>query len=150
MTLIRKTLKSISLALTLGLATMSTQAVAQQSLIIGDDRGGLVGQRAQEVNVLKQIGQRVEIRGNICYSTCTMYLGASNVCISPTTTFGFHGPSRSGRPLPADQFERWSRLMASYYNGPLQQWFMQEGRHTISDVYRLSGSQLIQLGYRTC
>ena len=150
MTRLHNTLKRMSFAVTLVMAMMATQADAQQSLVIGNDRGGLVGKRAQEVNTLKRIGQRVEIRGNICYSSCTMYLGASNVCLSPTTTFGFHGPSRSGRPLPPDQFEQWSRLMASYYNAPLQQWFLQQGRYTINDVYRMSGSQLIELGYRTC
>lgn len=150
MTVFHKALHRISLALTLGLMIFATDAAAQQSLIVGNDRGGLVGKRAQEINQLRQIGQRVEIRGNICYSSCTMYLGASNVCISPNTTFGFHGPSRSGTPLPADQFERWSRLMASFYNAPLQQWFMQQGRYAISDVYRMSGRQLIQLGYQTC
>jgi hypothetical protein len=126
------------------------QAQALQPLIVGNDRGGLVGQKVAEIEQLKRIGQRVEIRGTICYSSCTMYLGASNVCIDPQTTFGFHGPSRSGSPLPADQFERWSQLMASYYNAPLQQWFLQQGRYVVKDVYRMSGTQLIQLGYQAC
>ena len=150
MTRFYNSLRRIAVAVTLGLVMVTGQAEAQQSLIVGNDRGGRVGQRAQQIEALKRINQRVEIRGNICYSSCTMYLGASNVCVSPTTTFGFHGPSRSGTPLPADQFERWSRLMASYYNAPLQQWFMQQGRYAINDVYRMSGRQLIALGYRTC
>jgi hypothetical protein len=150
MTISCKTLHRLTLVLTYGLAVLSTQADAQQSLIVGNDRGGLVATRAREVDSIKRLGQRVEIRGTVCYSTCTMYLGASDVCVSPNTTFGFHGPSRSGAPLPTDQFERWSRLMASYYNQPLQQWFLQQGRYKINDVYRMSGSQLIALGYRTC
>ena len=150
MTVLRTTLRRAGLALTLGLAMATTTASAQQNLIVGNDRGGLVGKRAQEVNQIKQIGQRVEIRGSVCYSSCTMYLGASNVCVSPQTTFGFHGPSSRGVALPAEQFERWSRRMASYYNAPLQQWFMQQARYQINDVYRVSGSQLIQMGYQTC
>ncbi|WP_394153117.1 hypothetical protein [Loktanella salsilacus] len=125
-------------------------AQAQQPLVIGNDRGGLVGEKAAEIEQIKRIGRRVEIRGAICYSSCTMYLGAADVCISPQTTFGFHGPSKGGTPLPADQFERWSRLMASYYNAPLQQWFLQQGRYVITDIYRMSGAQLIRLGYQTC
>ncbi len=104
-----------------------------------------MGQRVQEIERLKRIGQRVEIRGNICYSSCTMYLGVTSVCVDPQTTFGFHGPSRSGTPLPADQFEIWSKIMAKYYNAPLQQWFMSQGRYVINDLYRMSGRQLIQL-----
>ena len=150
MTRLGRRLRPAVLLLALALSHVTGPALAQQTLVVGNDRGGLVGERARLVDRLRQNGQRVEIRGNICYSSCTMYLGASNVCVSPKTTFGFHGPSRSGVALPPAQFETWSRLMASYYNAPLQQWFLQQGRYTINEIYEMSGSQLIQLGYRTC
>ncbi|MFZ3583473.1 hypothetical protein ACOI1H_15050, partial [Loktanella sp. DJP18] len=149
MTTFRATLRCLGLTVTLAVMDLTTPGTAQPSLVVGNDRGGLVSKRAQEVNMLRRNGQRVEIRGRICYSSCTLYLGASDVCISPQTTFGFHGPSRNGTPLPADQFESWSRLMASYYNPPLQHWFMQQGRYAIHDLYEMSGSQLIRMGYRT-
>lgn len=134
---------------TLGAAPL---ALAQQGgvIVIGNDRGGYVGQRADEIRRIVANGQRVEIRGNICYSSCTMYLGAGNVCVSPRTSFGFHGPSDHGRPLPADRFDHWSRVMARHYREPLRSWFLQDARFIRNDVARLSGAQLIRMGYPRC
>lgn len=133
-----------------GSVPVTAVSAQQQSFIVGNDRGGLVAARVRELNLLRQQGQRVEIRGDICYSTCTMYLGATDVCVSPTTVFGFHGPSRNGQPLAAHAFEAWSRIMSEYYAPPLQQWFMSQGRYLIDDVYSLTGSQLAAYGYQTC
>lgn len=140
------------LAALIGLTCAASAAVAQTRavLVVGNDRGGLVGARAQEIESLRALGHRVEIRGDICYSACTMYLGAGDVCVSPDTTFGFHGPSRNGQALPPDQFDHWSRVMARFYNAPLQSWFMNEGRYEQADVYRFSGAQLIEMGYPRC
>ena len=40
--------------------------------------------------------------------------------------------------------------MAPHYNALLQQWFLLQGSDIINDVYRMTGTQLIQLGYQTC
>ncbi len=119
-------------------------------VVVGNDRGGLIGARADEVDRINVLGTRVEIKGRICYSSCTMYLGAGDICISPTTEFGFHGPSDQGRPLSASNFDRWSRVMARYYNEPLREWFMTDGRYRQSNVYQITGAQLINLGYAPC
>jgi len=140
----------VPLVLGLGLAGQIASAQQQSPLIIGNDRGGGVGERARLVDSLQASGQRIEIRGNLCYSACTMYLGAGNVCVSPNTVFGFHGPTRNGQPLPAESFDHWSRIMARYYNEPLGNWFMTEARYMRGDVYRLTGAQIIQLGYPSC
>jgi hypothetical protein len=118
--------------------------------VVGDDRGGPVGARALEIGVIRAAGQRVEIRGRICYSACTLYLGAGDVCVSPSTEFGFHGPSASDGALDPAQFERWSQLMGSFYNEPLHDWFMQRARYEQGTILRLSGTELIRLGYRAC
>ncbi|MBL4812771.1 MAG: hypothetical protein JKX69_10560 [Rhodobacteraceae bacterium] len=123
---------------------------SQAALIIGNDRGGMIGARAAEIDALRATGRPVEIRGSICFSSCTMYLGAANVCILPSTTFGFHGPSNHGAPLPADRFEHWSQIMARYYREPLRSWFMTDARYDRVRVHRLSGNQLIRMGYRRC
>lgn len=141
---------AIVLATTLAIGSLSDPAAAQGVTIIGNDRGGLVGERASLVDALRAGGERIEIRGNLCYSACTMYLGAGDVCVSPQTTFGFHGPSRNGTPLPPATFDHWSRVMARYYNEPLRQWFMTEARYTQTSFYRLSGQQIISLGYAQC
>ncbi|SEM46060.1 hypothetical protein SAMN04488003_101194 [Loktanella fryxellensis] len=104
---------------------------------------------ARAVNDLRMIGHTVEIRGKICYSTCILYPGTPNVCISPTATLGFHGPGRSGQPLSAAQFEAWSKVMAGGCSPALQQRFV-SGRSVIDDIYSMSGSQPAAFGYRTC
>ena len=141
------------LGLVLGLGLLAALAAgsvaAQSALVINSDRGGVLNQYAQRVSQLSQSGQRVELRGT-CYSACTMYLGLRNVCIHPNARFGFHGPSRRGRPLPLQEFDRWSHMMANHYREPLRSWFLSTARHQISGYHRLSGAQLISMGYPSC
>ncbi|MFQ1699087.1 hypothetical protein ACJ5NV_00695 [Loktanella agnita] len=118
--------------------------------VIGNDRGGFIGSRAIEITELNRTGTRVELRGRVCYSACTLYLGADDLCISAGTTFGFHGPSQHGQPLPPRQFEHWSQVMASHYNPALRRWFMAQARHRISGYYRFKGTELIAMGYPAC
>ncbi|MBL4812228.1 MAG: hypothetical protein JKX69_07725 [Rhodobacteraceae bacterium] len=125
-------------------------AVTQQIITIGNDSGGAVGSRANEIAHIRASGQRVEITGAFCSSSCTLYLGAGDVCINPQTMFGFHGPSYSGAPMPADQFEHWSQLMARHYREPLRGWFLREARHDRMRLHWLPGTQLISMGYRRC
>lgn len=132
------------------LVPVAAQAQQGNRVIVGNDRGGLIGVRAAEIRQIRALGQSVEIRGNICYSTCTMYLAAENLCVDPRTTFGFHGPSRYGAPLPPDQFEMWSEVIARHYNAPLRDWFMRDARYARNDILRISGSQIIRLGYASC
>lgn len=127
-------------AVALGMALMTLQpsvANAQQSYVIGNDRGGYLHDRLIEISNLKNNNIKVEIRGRVCYSTCTMFLGVPGACVDPNTTFGFHGPSRSGRRLAQQDFDYFSRVMANYYPQPLQEWFMAEGRNRISGVYKV-------------
>ena len=144
-------LRRLCVGVTAMTVLLATAATAQQSVIVvGNDRGGYIGQRATEISQIIASGSRVEIRGNICLSSCTMYLGAGDVCVAPTTTFGFHGPSANGRPLPPERFDHWSRVMARYYQEPIREWFMNSARYRQSNYYRLTGSQLISMGYSSC
>ncbi|WP_368188460.1 hypothetical protein [Aestuariibius sp. HNIBRBA575] len=133
----------------------ATLAVAQQSypanaLVVGNDRGGFIRQRMRELRNIRASGQPVEIRGQVCYSTCTMYLGLPDTCVSRATTFGFHGPSIYGTPMNAADFERVSRIISNYYPAPLRDWYMSEGRYRINGVHRISASQIINMGVREC
>jgi len=126
-------------------------ASAQQAaIVIGNDRGGFVGARASEITGIRNLGSRVEIRGSICYSSCTMYLGAGDVCVAPNTAFGFHGPSDFGRPLSSERFDHWSEVMARHYREPLRSWFMSSARYESAGLVTLSGAQLIDMGYSRC
>ena len=118
--------------------------------VVGSNIGGRVNVRAIQIMDIRSRGQRVEIKGRVCLSSCTMYLGAGDVCISPKTSFGFHGPSFYGAPLSQASFEYWSDLISSFYVAPLREWYMQTARHTKSGFHRISGTQLIKMGYAQC
>lgn len=144
--------------LTLMVSVLPTIAPAQSTaatsssaiMVIGNDQGGLVSRRAEEISRILAQGTHVEIRGQVCYSACTMYLGMPDTCVLPQTSFGFHGPSHYGRRLSARDFEYWSQVIASHYPDPLRNWYLTEGRTRISDYFRISGSELIRLGVRQC
>jgi hypothetical protein len=135
----------------LALALLQPQAAAaQQTYVVGSDRGGYLHDRLIELNNLQKNGVRVEIRGRVCYSTCTMFLGLPGACVDPSTTFGFHGPSRSGRRLAQKDFDYFSRVMADHYPKPLKDWFMAEGRNRLSGIYKIKGSEIIRMGVKSC
>ena len=118
--------------------------------VVGNDRGGFIYDRLVELKNLRASGRRVEIRGNICYSTCTMLLGLPETCISPKTTFGFHGPTKSGKRLDPKQFEYFSRVISQYYPAPLQSWYMETGRNRLRGMHRIRGAAIIRMGIDAC
>jgi len=130
-------------------ALMPVVGQAQAVKVVTNDRGGLLGQRAEEIRTLERTRQRVELRGE-CLSACTMYLKLPNACVAPDAIFGFHGPSWYGQPLSADQFEAFSNLMARHYREPLRSWFMNTARYRTRSYYQITGRQLIEMGYTAC
>lgn len=151
---LRNLVKVLASASVVTMAVFSSHAPAvaagQTPYVVGDDHGGFLRDRLFELRDLRASGRPVEIRGRICYSTCTMFLGLPNACISPDTTFGFHGPSESGRRLPRDQFDHYSRIIAANYPQELNSWYMKTGRNRIRSLYKIKGSQIIQMGVRAC
>ncbi|MBY6140980.1 hypothetical protein KUV26_16190 [Leisingera daeponensis] len=138
-------------AITLAIAALwAPAAPAQAPLVVGNDSGGYLHQRLIELKQLRRSAVRVEIRGRICYSTCTLFLGLPGTCVAPGTVFGFHGPSRRGVRLKDKDFEYFSRLMARHYPEPLRAWFLHTGRNRISGVYKIKGSELIRMGIAAC
>lgn len=135
-------------AVALMIAPQAVQAQGLGALIVKNDLGGRIDVRMREIENLRAQGRPVELRGEACVSACTMYLGLENVCVDPRTTFGFHGPSNYGRPLPKENFEYWSQVLASYYKQPLSDWFTQKARFEINEIYNIPGTELIRLGYR--
>lgn len=123
---------------------------SQQVMVVGNDWGGPLRDRMVSLQALKQQGTRVEIRGNICASSCTMYLGLPNACVMPNTRFGFHGPSNRGRPLPQADYERWSMVVAAQYPLVLRDWFMTDARKNLVKMQFISGQTLIGLGLKQC
>lgn len=152
--LLRNSVRTLAMSAVIGASLLSSGAEVQAAVpapyIVNNDRGGFITDRLVELRNLRASGRRVEIRGRICYSTCTMLLGLPNTCISPDTQFGFHGPSKSGRRLAPDRFDHWSRVMAQYYPEQLSAWFMQTGRNKINGVHRIAGRDIIKMGVKAC
>lgn len=143
----------VTLSLLQGTAAQAAQASPygfMKTVIVPNDRGGSVRQRHNEINVINRLHQKVEIRGRDCLSSCTMYLGADNVCVEPGTSFGFHGPHRFLKTLTKTEFDQWSRFISGYYPPPVQTWYMQKARYKKATVLRIKGSELIRLGVSQC
>lgn len=133
-----------------GTAPPAARAQQGDVVIVGNDRGGGVTRRAALIDRIRALRRPVEIRGPLCLSACTMYLGAGDVCVDPGVTFGFHGPSASGRPISRPSFEHYSRVMADHYPPGLRRWFIETARHRTSGYYRISGARLIEMGQKSC
>lgn len=131
-------------------AQLQSTPVTGSYIEISNDRGGLLRDRIAELQELRRTGQQVRISGDICYSTCTMFLGLPQTCVSPATTFGFHGPSSYGRPLDPTVFEEASRVMADHYPDVLKTWYLETGRYEIVALYRFRGSDIIKMGIQSC
>ncbi len=125
-------------------------ADVQKPYVVGNDRGGYLHDRLIELENLQRNRVSVEIRGRVCFSTCTMFLGLPDTCVDPETTFGFHGPSQSGRRLSQEDFDYFSKVMADFYPEPLKSWFMNKGRNRISGVYKIKGAEIIRMGIAPC
>lgn len=123
---------------------------AQIVHVVRNDLGGRIDRRAEMVESLRARGDRVEIRGRFCLSACTLFLGARDVCVDRDTVFGFHGPTLWGLPLDQPSFEYWSEVIANHYTPALRDWYLEVARHRLHGYHRLSGRQMIELGYTAC
>lgn len=133
------------------ICTIAAPMAAQSALIVRNDLGGSVEKRLTMITALRLEGRRVEIRGN-CASACTMYLGLPNACVSRASRLGFHGPQSQfyGISLPPQEFEYWSRVMASNYPDKIARWFMADARETTLGLITISGAQAIKMGAHAC
>lgn len=136
---------------TIAFFAIAAPVTAQTALIVRVDLGGSLEERLSLITALRSDGRRVEIRGQ-CASACTLFLGLPNACVTRASQLGFHGPQSQyyGISLPPDQFEYWSRVMASNYPAPIARWFMAEARKTTMGLITISGAQAIQMGAHPC
>ena len=111
------------------------------ALVIHFSPGGLVLQFAHRV----EHARHVEIRG-VCASSCTMFLGARDVCVTPDAEFMFHAAYAD----PSTEFRgprnaRGTALIMSYYPAPLQRYLDAHGGLTAHERW-LTGADLIAMG----
>jgi ATP-dependent protease ClpP protease subunit len=133
------------------LATLVLSPLPARALDIRNDPGGPVEARIAQLQALRDKGTPVRIIGT-CLSACTLLLGLAQTCVMPDARLGFHGPSTrlKGIPLPREEFERVSRLMAEHYPEPLRRWFLAEARMRTDGYITLRGWQAIAMGARAC
>ncbi|WP_282119721.1 hypothetical protein [Ruegeria atlantica] len=133
------------------LVLMSMPASSKE-IQVGNDPGGRIVDRMVQIEIANRTNAQFQIIGDFCHSSCTMLLGADEVCISPETIFGFHGPHRSNRKkMTADEFDRKSASLSSYYPNPVRNWFMSKARFAgPNELLFVTGEYLIGLGVQEC
>ena len=120
-------------------------------VIIGNDSGGFIRRRAEEITRYSAEGVQVQIRGRYCNSACTMYLGVPGVCIQADTLFGFHGVRAYGVfPVAEPKAKAAAAFLAQYYPPPLRHWFMTVARHSTLRLHKIRGAHLIAMGVQKC
>ena len=140
----------LALICTIYPSSVPAQAMQRGVFVVSNDFGGVVGKRAAQIRRLNAAGRRVEIRGQFCLSSCTMFLGAGDLCVHPDTRFGFHGPSNFGKPLKRQHFDHWSKVLAAHYPDAIADWFMSTGRFKKHGYYTVMGSEIIRHGVPAC
>lgn len=130
---------------------MSVPAASKEIQVV-DDPGGRIVDRMVQIEIANKTNAQFQIIGEYCHSSCTMLLGADDVCISPETMFGFHGPHRFKRAkMTVDEFDRQSASLSQYYPHPIRSWFMSKARFVGPDeLLFVSGEHLIGLGIKEC
>jgi len=130
--------------------SFSPAAKSNHVVTIGSDPGGVITDRIDDIIALLESGSGVRIAGAYCYSSCTMYLKIPNSCISHGTVFGFHAPGNPHRPMSEHEFTQFSKLIGSYYNDDLRDWYMRVGRHKTSGLITMTGTEVAEFGYQIC
>ena len=120
-------------------------------VIVGNHPGGYLYGTIADVEDINTLSLPVRITGDFCVSSCTLFLGADDVCISRTTRFGFHKP---GNYVGLGQISskvawRATYRVAEYFNPSLSAWWLRTGSKSSSLKY-LTGLELIRMGYNEC
>ncbi len=130
--------------------TGSSAAVrVEKPLVLADDMGGLLRNYLAKLDEVERTGRQVEIRGK-CYSSCTIFLSASHVCVSPEARLGFHGPRYRGKHITPDRFDYWSRVMAEHYPPSIARWYMSDARFKTWGVKIVTGENIMTHGIPAC
>jgi hypothetical protein len=119
-------------------------------VIVREHNGGHLMGTIVDVHDINVLGLPVQITGRYCYSACTLFLGAKNVCVSPKTSFGFHKPYRTdGRRISEAGLRASIGKSASHYKPELREWWETKGSRS-RNLIKLTGRDLARFGYRLC
>lgn len=107
---------------------LATPAQASETVIITNDRGGLIPDYIERARAYDRAGTLVVLDG-LCASACTIFLTMRRVCVTERARLRFHASSIDGVILPdgnammREQYERVSPRLA--------RWFDREAAHRI-------------------
>lgn len=120
-------------------------------VIVRNHPGGLLNGIAADVSDINVLGLPVRIVGEYCHSACTLFLGASDVCVSPRTRFGFHRPgkARGAGPISEKVLRDAIEAAGKHYRPELRSWWERRGSRSRHLIF-LTGRELIKLGYTSC
>ena len=136
-----KTVLIYLVAMIIGLCVALVTELKASPIVIKYDLGGSIEQRTLDI---KAIGGNEVIIDGVCASSCTMLLKVA--CVTTTSKPYFHGPSSQfyGVGLSQKEFDKWSKVMASYYPKKLKNKFMNEWRYVTVGVIMVTGKDLIE------
>lgn len=114
-----RTFRRLIAAAAVLLTIASVTPAKVRPIIIGDDHGGVVDTFAMWYARLRSSGTPVILRG-MCESACTLVLilPASQVCVEPTASLGFHLATIGERGEP----EVTAALIRRFYPESVQKW----------------------------
>ncbi|SDY96053.1 hypothetical protein [Citreimonas salinaria] len=145
-------LRLIVLYLSAATIAFPSEAAVQRShdpFVITSDWGGKIRSYIEQLAEIDRTGRRVEIRGT-CASSCTLFLAARDVCVTPDARLGFHGPRYLRKKMPKHVFEFYSVLMSNHYPPAISEWFMSDARFKIRGLKVVRGANMMQHGIRAC
>jgi hypothetical protein len=127
------------------LLLFSTSAMAAGTTA-GFEMGGNYGRFDPVVSQYNQSGELFRIDGH-CQSSCTLFLGIRNVCISRGATLLFHAAhDGSGNASPSN-----TEHMLNAYNPTLREYVTSHHYMDTLAFHAISGSDMIRkFGYREC
>ena len=127
------------------LLSFSTQAIAAGTTT-GFEMGGRYRRFDPLVSQYNQSGELFRIDGH-CQSSCTLFLGIRNVCISRGATLLFHAShDRSGNVSPSN-----TEHMLAAYNQRLRDYVVSHHYMDTLAFHAISGRDMIdKFGYREC
>jgi hypothetical protein len=122
----------------------STSAMAGNNA--GFEMGGRYARFDPVVSQYNQSGELFRIEGH-CQSSCTLFLGIRNVCVSRGATLLFHSAhDRTGDASPSLTVH-----MLDAYNPPLREYVSSHHYMDTLAFHAISGRDIIQkFGYKEC
>lgn len=110
-------------------------------VVVVKDYGGYVNEYAAQTEVYRRTNR--EVRIHECHSACTMALSLPNVCVYPNSVFKFHQAYD-----PRNHVTNWGVSEELFNTYPIA---VRERLGTLTKQFTvLRGSELIQLGIRSC